>query len=94
VSADQSTIAAAEKAIRAAWEDGCPVAGHPEELAPLAVRRWRSAERRIKGETDRESRIRDLAKGLMQIYEDDPGHVGPLKEDYRYLAQRIAEAIE
>jgi hypothetical protein len=87
-------IVAVRMAIQAAWEDGCPVAGHPEETASLAVRRWRSAERRIKGKIDHESRIRDLTKGLVQFQEEDPDLVGPLKQDYRFLAEQIAQAID
>ena len=90
----QELLMLVTEAIRAAWDDGCPVAGHPEELAPFAVRRWQSAGRRIKGKADRESRIRDLTNGLIQAQEKDPDVVGRLKVDYRYLAEKIAEGIE
>jgi hypothetical protein len=38
-------------------------------------------------------RIKDLAKGLRDRFERNPQLVGPLMEDYRYLASRIAEVL-
>jgi hypothetical protein len=33
-------------AIARAWDEGRPVAGQPEEIAPIAIRRWCSSDRR------------------------------------------------
>ena len=81
------------------WEDGCPVATpHPplghENTAKLAVRRWRSFQRRVHGKSwKREERVEDLAKGLRDAYEADRHLVGPLMEDYRHLAHRLADVL-
>jgi hypothetical protein len=78
------------EAVKAAWEEGCPVAGgDPEKKARIALRRWRSFERR-RG-TDR---VEDLAKGLRDHFEADPREAGPLMEDYRYLASCLASVLE
>jgi hypothetical protein len=81
-------------AIEAAWESGCPVASAAEKMAPVAVRRAASVHRRLGGSPDREQRIEDLAKGLRDRFEGDRRLVGPLMEDYRYLAAKIVDALE
>jgi hypothetical protein len=81
-------------AIAKAWEEGCPVAGRPEDIAPIAILRWRSSSRRGVKPSDRKGRIRDLAKGLVAHFDFEPTLVGPLSKDYEYLAERVAEALE
>src|SRR3954452_11294543 len=80
--------------IRRAWDEGCPVAGHPEQMAPVAIRRWESSMRRGIMPSDLEGRTRDLAKGLIAAFEVDPALIGPLRIDYEYLAERIALAMQ
>ena len=77
------------------WEDGCPVAsGDPNKSANIAVRRWFSSSRRKVKAKDREAKIRDLAKGLVQTFEEKPELVGPIIADYLWLAEQIAEVLE
>ena len=91
--ADDDLLASATAAIRAAWEEGCPVAGHAEALAPVIVRRWRSAKRRGVRLEDKAERVDDLTRGLIAHYEPDPRLVGPLRVDYRYLAEKVADSL-
>lgn len=79
--------------VRAAWDDGCPVASDPEGTATVALRRTASARRPLRGVPDREQRIEDLAKGLRDRLEKDPGLTGPLMADHRHLAERIIDAL-
>lgn len=78
---------------------GCPVAGHDvsarREIAELAARRWRSFGRRSAhgGRATLAERAEDLAKGLRDRFEDDPALAGPLMEDYRHLAARLAAVL-
>ena len=84
-------------AIRCAWDEGCPVAGQDldrrTKQANVAVRRWRSSSRRHPRKLTPQVQVEDLAKGLRDAFEADPKLVGPLMEDYRYLAARIADAM-
>lgn len=79
--------------IRAAWEEGCPVA-NADVLAPAVRRRWSSSASRGVDQCDRDARVRDLATGLIEAQESDPRRVGPLKRDYEWLAAEIAGAIQ
>jgi hypothetical protein len=87
------TRAKVTAAILRAWEEGCPVASNPDEIAPIAIRRWNSSARRGFEVSDVQGRIRDLAKGLIARFERDPDLVGPLRGDYEYLARRVAEVL-
>lgn len=84
-------------AVEGAWEAGCPVAGQDHdqwaERAKLAVRRWRSASRRHRRHLTPEIQVEDLAKGLRDAFEADPTLAGPLMEEYRFLAARIAVVL-
>jgi len=52
-------------AIAKLWDEGCPVASRPDEVAPIAIRRWLSSTRRGIKVSDWQGRVRDLAKGLV-----------------------------
>ncbi len=86
-------IEIARQVVATAWEEGSPIARDSEAFAPIAVRRWRSAARRGIRLTDSEARVRDLAMGLVEAF-DDPATVGPLVEDYRWLARQIHDALD
>jgi hypothetical protein len=88
------TLARVIAAIARASNEGCPVASRPEEIAPVAIRRWDSSSRRGLKPSDRKGRIRDLAKGLVAYFDFEPTLVGPLQKDYEYLAACVAEALE
>jgi hypothetical protein len=79
-------------AIRAAWDEGCPVASDPERTATVALRRIASIRRRLRGAPGRDQRIEDLAEGLRDRLEENPQLTGPLMEDDRDLAARIVDA--
>jgi hypothetical protein len=84
-------------AVHRAWEEGCPVAGPQarELLASTALRRWRSFGRRSRERRlSDDARIEDLAKGLRDSLEPDRSLVGPLMEDYRYLARVLAPVLK
>ena len=59
--------------------------------AQVALRRWQRFDRRsrVKQPTF-DHRVEDLAKGLRDAFESDPRLVGPLMEDYRFLARLLA----
>ena len=86
-------LAAAAQAIEAAWDEGCPVARRSDEIARVAVRRWRSMARRGILQEDFQAGVRDLADGLVARFERSPKLVGPLKGDYEFLAEKIAQAL-
>ena len=90
--ADDGLRVAVVAAIRRLSEEGCPVAGHPEDLADVAVRRWRSSRSRLT-KPSMASRIQDLAKGLIEHCEHNPKEVGPLKRDYEHVAECIAPLL-
>lgn len=78
-----------------AEEEGCPVVSphlsSQQRIVETALRRWRTYTRRQKRRrTPPAERVEDLAKGLRDASERDPRLVGPLMEDYRYLARQLA----
>ena len=85
-------------AVSAAWAEGCPVAGQAEEtrisIVTIAIRRFRSFDRRGVQPHDRDAQIRDLARGLVAQLEKQPDLVGPLMTDYEYLSSKILDAIQ
>lgn len=91
---DMIAFAEVVQAVAAAWKEGCPVAGSTEEqrreIAQVALRRWRSFARRMPT-ADHAQRVRDLAAGLGANLHG--GNLGPLREDYRFLANAIGKAI-
>ena len=89
----EDLIRLAREAAESAWEEGCPVASAADRIAPIAVRRWLSSNRRGVAEDQLDHRIKDLAKGLIERFQREPRLVGRLKVDYEYLAGRIAEAL-
>lgn len=88
--------AAALSAIVFASEDGCPVAPWRPETQALqaryAVRRW-SRRRRWSKEPTHDERVDDLAKGIVERFDDRPERVGPLIGDYRFLAGCVGSAL-
>ncbi|MFZ2503886.1 MAG: hypothetical protein WAW88_14580 [Nocardioides sp.] len=62
-----------------------------DEILEVARRRWQSFKRRKgKRTSDLGARTEDLAKGLRDHFEASPRLIGPLMEDYRYLAGVLA----
>src|SRR5262245_24373648 len=90
---DPAILAMAAAAVRAAWDAGCPVATAPEEKAHVAIRRWRTSQRRGISQDDMPARIRDMAMGFVDQFEKDRKLVGPLIVDYEYLAGEIAKVL-
>jgi hypothetical protein len=90
---DPAVVDLAIIAIKAAWEAGCPVAHAHEQIAPIAIRRWRTSDRRGVEQNDENARIRDLAIGLVAQLEEDSKLVGPLVRDYKYLASELAKVL-
>jgi hypothetical protein len=91
--------------LETADRDGSFVAGStPEirdEIARYAVRRWSSSQRRIRAKTSStEKRIEDLARGLYargntsREAAESAIPYGVLMTEYRWLAGRLAEALE
>ena len=91
---DPAELERAEAAIRRLWEEGCPVAQDAPVTARVALRRWHSVDRRQPKTATREVRINDVANGLIQAFERDPGTVGPLKRDYICVAEAVVKAAE
>ncbi|KAA1399414.1 hypothetical protein [Aeromicrobium ginsengisoli] len=90
---DDAALVAARAALIELRENGSPVVGHEnvDEILTISARRWRSYERRHSthpGHLD--TRIEDLAKGLRDHFEEQPGLTGPIMEDYRFLASVLA----
>ncbi len=84
---------------KAEYQSGSPVAGHDDanrrETVEVAIRRWRSFSRRSRhpqGAT-RADRVEDLARGLRDRFEITPALTGPLMEDYRDLAAKLAAVL-
>jgi hypothetical protein len=88
----------AEKLL-AAREDGSPVAPadgeRARQMATVARRRLNSFARRHANVADTTiARIDDLARGLAENFEvGEWSHVGPLIEDYRWLAAQLAPLL-
>ena len=84
-------------AVAAAWQSGCPVADWRPEgqaaLADICLRRYGSLARRGVGAGDRAAQIHDLARGLVEAFEQDRRLVGPLIRDYEWLAEQVLTAI-
>jgi hypothetical protein len=76
------------------WEEGSPIAGQPEKMAQIAIRRYHSAARRGVSPSDAQARIADLTKGLIEHFETNPKLVGPLRKDYQYAAERIDQILK
>jgi hypothetical protein len=80
-------------------QSGSPVAGHDDagrrEMVEVAIRRWRSFSRRSAHpeRATQADRVADLAKGLRDRLEITPALTGPLMEDYRHLAARLAAVL-
>src|ERR1700722_9934437 len=78
---------------------GSPVAGHDDanrrETVEVAIRRWRSFSRRSRHpvRATHADRVEDLAKGLRDRFETTPALTGPLMEDYRHLAAKLAAVL-
>jgi hypothetical protein len=87
-------VAEVERAIAELWEQGCPVAGHPQEMAAIAIRRWFSSARRGIDQQDLQARINDLVKGLIARCEAHPEHVGRIRRDYECIAEASARVLQ
>jgi hypothetical protein len=78
---------------------GSPVAGGDDanrrETVAVAIRRWRSFSRRSRHpeRATRAEQVEDLAKGLRDRFENIPALTGPLMEDYRDLAAKLAAVL-
>jgi hypothetical protein len=90
---DTAELERVEAAIHRLWEDGCPVAHDPPATARVALRRWNSVGRRHSN-PNRETRINDVANGLIQAFERDPAIVAPLKRYHLCVAEAVAATVE
>jgi hypothetical protein len=78
---------------------GSPVAGQDDarrrEIVAVATRRWRSFSRRSHHpeRATHAEQAEDLAKGLRDRFEITPALTGPLMEDYRDLAAKLAAVL-
>jgi hypothetical protein len=77
------------QAIKALWDEGCPLAQDAEAMSQVILRRWRSSARRGVHGADVQSRIQDLVVGLIQEFEPKRELVGPLRKDYECVAERV-----
>jgi hypothetical protein len=84
-------------ALALAWEEGSPVAGSTPAaraaVAAVALRRIRSFDRRDVP-PDRGRQVNDLAAGLVARLEPRPELVGPLLQDYRFIAAALLTALD
>ena len=87
----------AAAAIGACHAIGNPVASHSSEewreIAHLAIRRLRSFEKRGLANRDHATQVRDIAKYLVEQFEEDPKLVGAEIKDYEELAERVLEVV-
>jgi hypothetical protein len=94
---DESEVLAVVAVLEAAHVSGSPVAGDSAEarnaIAAAAIRRIKSADRRMKSAT-RADRVEDLAKGLRDRFEVEPKLAGPLVVDYRHIAEMILDTVD
>jgi uridine kinase len=90
----EEQLEVARQAVEKVSMVGSPLGSDHDAWASVAVRRWNSSQRRNVEPDDYDGRIEDLVKGLIQQFEPDPDLVGPLIEDYRFLARRLAQAFE
>ena len=80
-------------------QSGSPVAGQGaadrRETVEVAIRRWHSFSRRSRHpeRATQADRVEDLAKGLRDRFEITPALTGPLMEDYRDLAAKLAAVL-
>jgi len=95
---DDAALTALVESLTCAFQDGSPVAGQSldrrREIALAALRRIRSFRRRRVPINDRSHCVRDLAKGLVDHLEDEPGLVGPLMKDYQFIASGLLDAYQ
>jgi len=93
---DEMALTAFVAALTRAFHEGSPVVGKStkrrHKLAAVALRRIKSFERRGVSTNDRARCIRDLARGLADQFEAKPSLVGPLIEDYRFVANGLLDA--
>src|SRR5687768_14404928 len=93
---EERILSSLEEVVVQARLQGCPVAREQiqNELARVALRRWRSFDRRHKKSDSNRARVEDLAKGLRDAIEGDRSLVGPLMDDYRWLAEQLAQKLQ
>jgi hypothetical protein len=90
---DQVVQEVARTALLELCRSGSPIVREEnvDEVIAIAARRWRSFDRRnAKRSGDLDARTEDLAKGLRDHFEVQTHLVGPLMEDYRFLAGVLA----
>ncbi|MFD7310874.1 hypothetical protein [Promicromonospora sp. NPDC059942] len=90
---DQVVQEATRTALLELCRSGSPIVReeNANEVIAVAARRWRSFERRsAKRSGDLDARTEDLAKGLREHFEGRTHLVGPLMEDYRFVAGVLA----
>jgi hypothetical protein len=91
---DDPVLAALVQKLDWAAEDGSPVTGPDHaETARWVLRRWRSANRRVKDPSNREERIRDLVRGFIET-SDPLSFPRRLKPDFEWLAEQLAQVLD